>query len=144
MTVVTTNKKAYFDYEILETYEAGIELKGFEVKAIKSGKVSLTGSYVLIKNEEAWLVNAEVPPYQIKNIAENYDPKRNRRLLLNKSEIKELQGKVQQANLTIVPLKLYNKSGKIKLEIGLGRGKKKADKREVIRKRETTREMRNF
>ena len=139
MGVFAENRKAYFDYEILETYEAGIELKGFEVKAIKSGKVNLTGSYVLIKNEEAWLINADVPPYQVKNIPTSYNPQRNRRLLLNKSEIKELLGKTQQANLTIVPLKLYNKNGLIKLEIGLGRGKKKADKRETIKKREWSR-----
>ncbi|MEK9183931.1 MAG: SsrA-binding protein SmpB [Patescibacteria group bacterium] len=139
-----TNKKAYFNYEILETYEAGIELKGFEVKAIKTGKASIVGSFVIVKNNEAWLLNADIPPYQPANTPPDYDPKRTRRLLLKKEEIKELIGKTHENGLTIVPLKLYNKNGKIKIEIGIGRGKKKTDKRETIKKREWSRLRRNI
>lgn len=144
MEIYAENRKARFDYEILNTYEAGLELKGFEVKTIKTGRANLTGSYVLIRNEQAWLINCDIPPYQPVNTPPDYDSKRSRRLLLNKSEIRELLGKSHEANLTIVPLKLYNKAGKVKLEIGLGRGKKKADKRETIKKREWQRLRRNI
>ena len=144
MNDIITNKKAYFNYEILETYEAGIELKGFEVKAIKTGKASLLGSFVVIKNGEAWLLNADVSPYQSSNTTPDYDPKRTRRLLLKKEEIKDLVGKTHENGLTIVPLKLYNKNGKIKVEIGIARGKKKTDKRETIKKREWSRLRRNI
>src|SRR3989344_2259397 len=92
MMVIATNKRAHFDYEILETYEAGIELYGFEVKAVKTGHINLTGSFAVIRNTEAWLLNATIPPYQAKNTPTDYDPTRSRRLLLHKSEIKELIG----------------------------------------------------
>jgi SsrA-binding protein len=141
---ISSNKKAYFDYEILETYEAGIELRGFEVKAIKIGRMNLIGAYVLIRQNQAWLINADIPPYQPKNTPPDYDPKRTRRLLLKAEEIRQLIGKTNEQGLTLVPLKVYNKRGRVKIEIGLGRGKKKADKREVIKKRETTREMKRF
>ena len=141
MEAIATNKKAYFDYEILETYEAGIELKGYEVKSIKTGHINLAGTYVLIRNNEAWLVNADIPPYQPKNMPADYDSKRSRRLLLRREEISELIGKTHEKGLTIIPLKVYNKGRRVKIEIGLGRGKKKSDKREVIRKRETQREI---
>ena len=141
MENITINKKAYFDYEILDTYEAGIELMGNEVKSIKTGHVGLTGAYVLIRNNEAYLLNADIPPYQPKNTSADYDPQRTRRLLLRKEEIKELVGKTHEKGLTLVPLKLYNKGRRIKLEIGLARGKKKSDKRETIRKREVDREI---
>lgn len=144
MEIYAENKKARFDYEILDTYEAGVELRGFEVKAIKTGKANLSGAYVLIRNGQALLTNADIPPYQSLNTPEGYDPKRTRRLLLNKKEIAELIGKTKESNLTIVPLKLYNKGGKIKLEIDLARGRKKWDKREVIRKRETAREIKRW
>lgn len=144
--VITTNKRAYFDYQILETYEAGIELKGFEVKAIKSGRINLAGSYVFIRNNQAWLLNADIPPYQPKNTPADYDSKRTRRLLLNKSEIKNLIGRVQEKSLTLVPLKVYTKAktGKIKIEIGLAKSRKKADKRELIKKREVEREIKRM
>ncbi len=145
--VITTNKRAYFDYEIPETYEAGIELKGYEVKSIKTGRINLAGAYVIIKNNQAWLLNSDVPAYQPKNTPDDYDSKRTRRLLLKKSEIKNLMGRVQEKGLTLLPLKVYTrgKSGRIKIEIGLGKSRKKADKRQVIKKRETQREMRrNF
>lgn len=144
MSVISQNKRARFDYEILETLEAGLELKGFEVKSIVSGRVNVAGAYAIIKNNEAWLINMDVPPYQPKNTPPDYDPKRTRRLLLKKQEIQYLIGKTQEKNLTLVPLKVYLKSGKIKIEIGIGRSRKKTDKREVIRKRETEKEMRKI
>ncbi|MCK4520688.1 SsrA-binding protein SmpB [Candidatus Parcubacteria bacterium] len=136
MSILAQNKKAYFDYEILETYEAGIVLIGQEVKAIKTGHVSLKGSYVVIKNQEMFLIGANIPPYQPKNAPSNYSPERSRKLLLKKSEIKSLIGKSKQKGLTLMPLKMYTKRGKIKLLFGLAKGKKEYDKREKIKKRE--------
>jgi len=146
MSIITQNKKAYFDYEILETLEAGIELKGYEVKAIKTGRINLAGSYVIIKNNQAWLLNADIPAYQPKNTPENYNPKRTRRLLLNKSEIKSLIGRVREKDLTLMPLKVYTKAkiGRIKIEIGLAKSRKKFDKRELIKKREAKREIKRM
>ncbi len=141
MADITVNRRAHFDYEILQTYEAGIELFGHEVKSAKSGRINLTGSYVVIKNNQAWLINANIPPYQSKNILGEYDPERTRRLLLHKSEIKELIGAAAQKGLTIVPLKVYTKRNRLKILIGLGRHKKKSDKRETIKKREAKREI---
>lgn len=141
MPEVTVNRRAYFDYEILETYEAGVELFGFEVKAVKTGHINLAGSYAVIKNNEAWLLNATIPPYQPKNTPPDYDPTRSRRLLLHKSEIRELIGKAAQKGLTIVPLKVYTKRGRVKILMGLAKHKKKADKREVIKRREAEREI---
>ena len=138
---ITTNKKAYFNYQILETYEAGIELKGFEVKAIKSGRVNLAGSYAILKDSQIWLLNTDVPPYQPKNTPLDYDSKRSRRLLLKKTEIKGLIGKIQEKGLTLVPLKVYTKNRKIKIEIGLAKSRKKVDKRELIKKRESEKEI---
>ncbi len=144
--VIATNKRAYFDYEILETYEAGIELKGFEVKAIKSGRINLGGSYAIIRNNQVWLLNSDIPPYQPKNMPADYNSKRTRRLLLQKSEIKNLIGRVQEKGLTLMPLKVYTKgkTGRIKIEIGLGKSRKKADKRELIKKREIQREIKRM
>ena len=135
--VITANKRAYFDYDILETLEAGIELKGFEAKAAKTGRMNLVGSYAIIRNGEVWLINADIPPYQPKNAPEDYDPKRTRRLLMKKPEIKSLIGRTQEKGLTLVPLKAYTKNRRIKLAIGLAKSRKKKDKRELIRKRET-------
>lgn len=140
--IIATNKRAYFDYDILETIEAGIELKGFEVKSIKSGRINLAGCYIIIKDGSPWLLNADIPAYQPENAPENYDPKRSRRLLLKKSEIKNLTGRVQEKGLTLVGLKVYTKRQKIKLEIGLARSRKKKDKKELLKKREAEREMR--
>ena len=138
---ITTNKRAYFNYQILEAYEAGIELKGFEVKAIKSGRVNLAGSYAILKDSQIWLLNTDVPPYQPKNTPLDYDSKRSRRLLLKKTEIKGLIGKIQEKGLTLVPLKVYTKNRKIKIEIGLAKSRKKVDKRELIKKRESEKEI---
>ena len=135
------NKRAFFDYEILEKYEAGIELRGFEVKAIKTGHLSLKGSFAAIKNNEAFLFNAQIPPYQPKNTPKDYDQSRTRKLLLRKSEIKNLIGKSKQKGLTLVPVKVYTKQELIKVEIGIGKGKRKIDKREKIKKRESKREI---
>lgn len=139
---LSENKKAYFDYEILEVFEAGIELRGFEVKAIKSGRANLAGVFALIRGGEAWLVNLDVPPYQPKNTPSDYESARTRRLLLKKSEIKYLAGKLQAERLTLLPLKLYTKGGRIKILLGLGRGKRKYEKRAKIQKREIQREIR--
>jgi len=142
MKIFAENKNAHFEYEILDAYEAGIELKGFEVKSIVSHGANLRSVYATIKNGEVWLLNLDIPPYQPKNGPEKYDSKRSRKLLLNKSEIAELMGKIKEKGLTLVPLKMYNKGSKIKLEIGLARNKKKWDKREDIKKREMTKEIR--
>ena len=140
MKVLAENKKAYYNYEILEKFEAGISLIGQEVKSIKSGKVSLTGSYVVLKGEEVYLIGATIPPYQPKNAPADYNSERSRKLLLKKTEIKSLIGKAKQKGLTLVPLKLYTKNGKIKVEFAVAKGKRKADKREQIKKREFERQ----
>lgn len=142
MSDFATNRTARFEYTILDTYEAGIELFGFEVKSVKTGHVNLTGSFAVIKDNQAWLINATIPAYQPKNALKNYDPLRTRRLLLRKKELKELIGASAQKGLTIVPLKMYNKRGLIKLLIGLSRHKKQKDKRETIKKRDIEREVR--
>src|SRR3989338_415385 len=136
------NRKARFDYEILEKYETGIELLGSEVKSVRGGQMSLEGAFVIIRGGETYLINANVPPYQPKNAPKDYDPLRNRKLLLTKKEIIELAGGEKNKSLTIVPLSVYNKGKKIKLALALVRGKKKLDKRETIKKRETDREIR--
>ncbi len=137
MAVLAQNKKAQYDYNILEKIEAGISLRGYEVKAIKTGRVSIKGSYAIIRKEELFLVGCDIPPYQPKNTPSDYDPRRTRKLLLKKKEIKRLIGKVKEKGLTLVPLKVYTvKRGLIKIGIGLAKGKKKSDKREAIKKRE--------
>ena len=141
METLAENKKAFFDYEILETYQAGIVLNGQEVKSIKSGRMSLKGSFVVFKENEVFLLNAQVPPYQPNNIYGEYDSNRSRKLLLRKSEINELIGKSHQKGLTMVPLKVYNHKGKVKIEFALCKGKRKADKREKIKNREADREI---
>lgn len=135
------NKRAYFNYEILEKFEAGIELLGHEVKSLKDKTGSLEGAYVIVRGDEAFLINANIPPYQPANIQEKYDPVRNRKLLLTKKEIAELAEAEGTKGLTIVPLAVYNKGRKLKLSLGVGKGKKKADKRESIKKRDTEREL---
>lgn len=140
--IITTNKRAYFDYQILEAYEAGIELLGLEVKSIKTGRINLAGTYVVIRDGQAWLLNADIPAYQPKNAPPDYDPKRTRRLLLKKSEIKNLIGRIQEKGLTLMPLKVYTKNRRIKMGIGLAKSRKKQDKRELIKRREAEKEMR--
>lgn len=135
------NKKVYLKYEIIEKYEAGIELFGYEVKSVKNSAGSLDGSYVIIRGGEAYLINANITPYQVGNTPKDYDPRRNRRLLLTKKEIQEIATIVDRRGLTIVPLALYNKGRKIKIEIGVGRGLKKYDKREILKKRDSQRDI---
>src|SRR4030042_3135288 len=140
MKALAENKKAYFNYQILETFEAGISLNGQEVKSIKTRGTSLAGSYVIIKNDEAFWVGAKIQPYQPKNAPPDYNSERSRKLLLKKSEINYFIGKSKQQGLTLLPLKLYTKAGKIKLEFGIAKGLKKADKRDSIKKREFERQ----
>lgn len=141
MSTLAKNKRAYFDYNILEKYEAGIVLAGCEVKAIKLGHISLQGSYVIIKDNEAFLLNVHITPYQPANIPKDYNPTRTRKLLLKRSEIKTLIGKSRVHGLTILPLLVYTKRERIKVQIGLARSKKKYEKRELIRKRDIEREI---
>ncbi|MDD5050388.1 MAG: SsrA-binding protein SmpB [Candidatus Pacebacteria bacterium] len=141
MPTFVTNKKAHFNYEILERFEAGIELLGFEVKSIRAGRATLDGSHVTLRGGEAFLIGAGVTPLQPKNTPAEYEERRNRRLLLTKKEILELTKTAEQKGLTIVPLSMYNKRRTIKVEIAVVRGKKKFDKRESIKKRDTDREV---
>jgi SsrA-binding protein len=135
-----TNKKAYFDYQITETFEAGINLYGSEVKAVRIGRADLTGSFVRIIGSEVYLVNANIFPYQSGQV-EDYDERRTRKLLLHRKEIISLKSKTDGANLALVPVSLYFKHGFLKLEIGLGKGKKKYEKRETIKKRDVQRNL---
>ena len=141
MKSLALNKQAKYDYEILETLEAGLALRGYEVKAIKIGHISLKGAYVSIKNDEAYLLNAHISAYQPKNMPKDYDPERARKLLLHKREIQHLIGKSKEKGLTLVPIKVYTKKSRIKLEFGVGKGKKKVDKRQSIKKREVKRKI---
>lgn len=142
MAVYGLHKKARFDYEVLDTIEAGIELLGFEVKAVRAGKISLEGSHVIIRGGEAYVVGLQISPYQPGNTPEEYNPLRTKKLLLSKKEIEMLADKDAAKGLTIIPLSLYNKNSKIKVEVAIVRGKKLHDKRETIKKRDTERELR--
>ena len=142
MTSYAENRKIYFNYEILEKYEAGIELYGSEVKAVRSGKMSLEGAFVIVRGGECFLINANTPPYQPNNTPKEYDPLRNKKLLLTKKEIRVLSDSGNNKSLTIVPISVYNKGRKIKISIALAKGKKKFDKRETIKKRENERDVR--
>lgn len=142
MSIFSDNRKAYFNYEILGKYEAGIELLGLEVKSIKSGKAILAGSFIIVRGGEVYLTGMQIPPYQVGNTSLDYDPTRARRLLLNKKEINTLAEADSKKGLTIIPLSLYNKDGKIKVEIAIARGKKIYDKRESIKKRDVGRDIR--
>ncbi len=135
-----TNKRAFFDYQILEKFEAGINLYGAEVKAIRLGHADLTGAHVRIMGSEAYLINAKIFPYQYSR-PEGYDEKRTRKLLLHKSEIVALKSKTEGQNLTLVPISIYTTKSFIKVEIALGKGKKQYDKKESIKKRDLQREI---
>ena len=142
MATLIENKKAGFDYEILEKFQAGIELSGNEVKSLRLKRGVLEGARVLIRGGEAYVVNMEIPPYQPGNKTEGYDDRKNRRLLLSKDEIDKLTGLTATKGLTIIPISVYNVGRYLKVGIALVRGKKKFDKRESIKKRETEREIR--
>ncbi len=136
---ITVNRKARFEYTITETYEAGIVLNGTEVKSLRLGKANLVDSYGTIKNNEAWLLSLHISVYEHGNI-NNHDPVRDRKLLLNSREIRKLIGKTKEKGFTLVPLRLYFKNGKVKVELALAKGKKVYDKRESIAKRDYERD----
>jgi SsrA-binding protein len=139
--LVSDNRQARFQYEILDTLEAGIQLQGTEVKSIRAGKVNLRDGYVLIRNDEAWLLNVHISPYNASGAYFNHEPKRDRKLLLHRKEIRRLIGQLEEKGLTLIPLKMYMKGSLVKLSLGLGRGKKLHDKRETIKKRQDQRDM---
>ena len=139
--VITDNRQARYRYSILDTYEAGLELQGTEVKSIRQGRVNLRDGYALIRGNEAWLHNVHISPYNIASQYFNHDPLRNRKLLLHRNEIRKLIGKVEQQGLTLVPLKLYLKNGWVKVSIGLAKGKKLHDKRESLKRKQQDREI---
>ncbi|MCB0727290.1 MAG: SsrA-binding protein SmpB [Ignavibacteriae bacterium] len=138
--VITTNRKANFEYEILNKYEAGIVITGTEVKSLREGKVNLQESYGRIINDEVWIINSHINEYKYGNI-NNHEPTRNRKLLLNKREIRKIRQQLQEKGLTLVPLKIYFKGSLVKVEIGIARGKKLYDKRESIKKRDIERNL---
>lgn len=149
MSVLAYNKRAKFDYQIVNTYEAGLILLGQEVKSVKTGHINLKGSHITVKRgkkslPELYLINAHIPRYKHAAKATDYDPTRPRKLLLKKNEIKYLIGKKSEQGLTLVPLKIYTKHSLIKLEFAVGKGKKKIDKRETIKRREVERKIRTL
>ncbi len=139
MKALINHTRAKFDYELLDTYEAGLELIGSEVKSIRAGKGKLEAAHVIVRGGEAYLVGASISPYQPANVPKGYEAERIRRLLLSQKEIAELEQKSSQRGLTIVPLMMYNKERSVKLLLAIARGKKKTDKRETIKERETKR-----
>lgn len=142
MRLVAKNKKAFFNYEILESYEAGISLLGSEVKSIREGRISLKESYAEIREGEVFLVSCHISPYEAAN-RYNHEPRRERKLLLHRQEIKRLTGKIKEKGLTLIPTKVViNNRGKVKVEISLAKGKRAYQKREVIKERDREREMR--
>lgn len=141
MATYAENRKAHFNYEFLEKIEAGIELFGLEVKAIRSGKATLEGARVIIRGGEVYVLGLGISPYQPNNTKEDYDPLRTRRLLLNKKEIETLAKTESTRGLTLIPISLYNKGPKIKVSVAVARGKKKFDKRETLKKRDADREI---
>ncbi len=140
MKIIAQNRKAFHDYSIEETVEAGIQLTGTEVKSLREGKANLKDSYVIVKNGEVFLFNCHISPYSHGNIM-NHDPLRTRKLLLHKKEISRLQGKAAIKGYSLIPLKLYFKGSHVKVEVGLARGKKQYEKRESIKKKEADREI---
>ncbi len=136
------NRKASYNYHIFDKIEAGISLTGQEAKALRSGKGSLSGAFISLKNNQAYLLNLTISPYQPNNISKDYNPQRERKLLLKKSEIKNLIGKVKEKGVTLIPLSIYTRKNFIKVEVGVVKGKKKYDKRESIKKREIDRDIR--
>lgn len=141
MTDFIRHKRARFDFEILDTFEAGLVLVGHEVKAIRSGRAKLEGAHVVVRGGEAFLVGASISPFQPANTPKEYEPERTRKLLLSRKELNQIEEKSEQKGLTAVPTRLYSKNGKIKLEVAIARGKKKADKRETIKARDVKRDI---
>lgn len=141
--IITDNKKSKFDYQIIETYEAGLVLTGSEVKSIRAGQVSLKESFISFKGEEAFLQKAHINIYTASSY-NNHEPERLRKLLLHKDELNKIRGKMAEKGLAVIPTKMYFKNGRIKLEIGLGKGRKSHDKREVIKERDVKRQLQKF
>lgn len=139
--IIAKNKKAHLNYEIEEKMEAGIVLKGTEVKSIRQGRINIKDGYVMIKKGEAWLINTHISPYPPAGL-NNHSPERERKLLLHRKEIDRLTGKSQQRGYTIIPLSVYLKRNRVKVEIGIGRGRKKYEKKEKIKERDIEREIR--
>jgi SsrA-binding protein len=140
-TLIADNRKALFDYHILETFEAGIVLSGTEVKGIREGKANLRDAYARVEGGEVWLYNVHINPYTHRGYAD-HDPKRRRKLLLHRAEIRKLIGRTVERGLTLVPTRMYFKNGRVKVMVGLARGKQLHDKRETIKRREVDRETR--
>ena len=141
MSVLAINKRASFDYDISDRFEAGLVLRGYEVKAVKTGHISLKGSFVTVKGDELYLTNANIPLYKHAGAIANYNPTAPRKLLLHRAEIRTLIGKSRVEGLTLVPIRVYTKRGLLKIEFGIGKGRKKHDKRSVIQKRESDRKI---
>jgi len=137
---LASNRKAFHDYTVEETYEAGVALTGTEIKSVRAGSVNLRDSYALVRNGELWLMNVHIAPYEPAS-QQNADPYRDRKLLMHRGEIMRLMGRAREKGLTIIPLRMYLKKNRAKIEVGLARGKKLYDKRESIAKRESGREM---
>ena len=141
MSKYADNSKAFFDYEILKRFTAGLELLGLEVKSVREGKISLRGAFVAVRGAEAFLIGANIPPYQPKNAPQEYDATGARKLLLTKAELEELRVAEGTKGLTIVPLSVYNKGRFVKIDLAIARGKKKFDKRQAIKKRDVERDL---
>lgn len=142
--VFATNKKAYFDYEIIDTFEAGLVLKGHEVKAVRNGRFNLSGSYAVFHNGELFLINSAIASYQPKNQSKDYDEMRSRKLLLSKKQLNKLLLDTKEKRMTLIPLKAYSKNNKIKVLIGLVRGKKTYDKRESLKQKDLKKHLRQW
>jgi SsrA-binding protein len=138
--VLATNRKAFHDYHVEETFETGVALTGTEIKSVRAGSVNLRDSYAQVKNGELWLMNVHIAPYEPAS-RQNVDPYRDRKLLMHRKEILRLFGRVQEKGLTLIPLRMYLKKNRAKVEIGLARGKRQYDKRDAISKRDAAREM---
>jgi SsrA-binding protein len=139
--IISDNRQARFLYEILETYEVGIELQGTEVKSIRAGKVNLRDGFATLRDGEVWLMNVHISPYEKSSQFFNHEPRRQRRLLMHNWEIRKLIGQVEQKGLTLVPLKMYLKGSWVKVSLGLGKGKKLHDKRETLKRRQDDRDI---
>ena len=137
---VATNRKAHHDYFVEETYEAGIALTGTEIKSVRAGRVNLRDSFAMVRDGDLWLMNAHIAPYEQGTYA-NHEPRRPRRLLMHRREINRIASELQEKGFTLVPLRLYLKNNRAKVELGLARGKKQYDKRATLRKKETQREI---
>jgi SsrA-binding protein len=139
--LISDNRQARYLYDILDTYEAGIQLTGTEIKSIRMGRINLRDGYALIRHGEAWLINVHISPYEASGQYFNHEPRRSRKLLLHRKEINKLVGQIEQKGLTLVPLKMYFKGSWVKVALGLAKGKKLHDKRETVKRRDDQREM---